>query len=999
MNDTLIPTSLYDLSQKSHACDLHKQFEDLHLSSEKSKVYDYAVGMRDLFAAVMIDKVATLEDVDDLTAQITGYEFAGKDDEFDAENQALKNKTKKLTFHLKRYLRSEKRQNLVTETQPIDINLGDIYKVSVQPQGLFISHINGTTYIEAVWYENKKAPAGLSDGNTMASQVEQWDQKFNGDHYDEDRLKYVPLYLKQYAMLNYVKEMLKSEYYWSKFNLKKGDHVVAVGASYFMEMKSNDEEDYDFFDGHSNIFAMKEDVTIGKLSNWVSDEDKIIADYCKFHVLGKSADTCSLKDCEYCDINASCRFQKAPVKKEELQTTSNASKDVKPTDSQQKLLDIRKGNHLCIARAGSGKTAMLVKLFKNLLDNGFAMNEIFMTTFTKNAVAEFKERLVEELPPEHLGWNINDTYINTFHGFALKLIEEHYEECGFTDVPKEVNVVDQARTIYDLVTKKRITGPAKLYELAWDNILNVVHVALTLFQAMAEHPEGMDEVSPTSFYKSYIFDHDLVTDSTITELMTIYDDYRKALKSKNIILFSDMEPLMQELVEKYPEYIEAYGFRAMILDEWQDSNNIQMNTVRLFNRLPTMELTVAVGDDGQSIYAFRNANVDNITHFNEKLGKPVNVINMLENWRSTSQILSFADTFLDLNQNKTADHAVAGRKETGIKPTVQGFHSSDDEYKDIVEKIKKYHSGGMNYSNMCFITFKNNDITRMTEYLAAEKIPYVLRNPIKYMDNSRVKAALALINNAYYAKDATTGFFAYLSAKYDGDLLTQLTAEEVDAELDALKETFSRIEEKDEQYQRVLLHSYLDAIRQDDEIYISWLDEYVYKYRNIEEELDFISDFQKFGAKMTKRVESEYDGVVLITAHSSKGLEWKVVFLSLTSMDQEILHRKKLINELEERRRLIYVAMTRARDILHISGLYFLPGTKSRSAKDGGVIYNQFVHELYDIAGNAYDPVDHVAEAAKLAKKQASYEKRKAKYHKNAFDNYSNNIPGQISFN
>lgn len=980
----LIPISLFDLKSKSHSCYRHRKFEDVEIVAAKNAAYENAIGMHDILKAVLWDRTATLDDIDDLTAQVTGYDAFDEDDEFDAEAKALKEKTVRKAFHYRRYCKDElgkRRKNLVEFLPTYTVNVGGIYGVTFKPQAVFVKGGNGfPATISAIWYEDKKAGTGISDTKTLEGEVEAFDKKNpEADKHDNARLKLCPMYLRQYILLKYVEELVQNKDFCQRNGLRDDDIVAAEGSCYFMEMKSKDLETSTFFeDGHSNISTLSENYKIGSPNQAPTELDDIFTAYAEAHLRGVAPEKCTADDCKYCGLNASCGFQKAPVQKETIETGKNKAK-FEPTKAQQKLLSIGEGNYLCIARAGSGKTAMLVKLFHNLLDSGMKPKEIFMTTFTNNAAAEFMNRLSEEVGGKY---SLAKAHISTFHGFALEVVKDNYRELGFTESPKEVNEVDKARIISSLVTKKKISGPKELYQWSYDGVLNVINVAIRLFDAIGEDPEGLTSPDGPEWYYKDCFGERLkgyVESATISELVEIYDEYCKRLREDNIILFSDMELMMHKVLDNHPGYLDRYGFKAIILDEWQDSNDVQMESVRRLKASPSVKLLVAVGDDGQSIYGFRNANIDNILSFGEKLGEKVETINMLENWRSTPEILEFADAFLDLNENKTEGRAVAGRKSFGIKPTINGYHSQESEYSEIVTKMKEYHEAGYDWSNMCFEAPTNAELTKMVEYLAKEGIPYVMRNPMKYSENSRVKAALAFIDNAYYHVDSTAGFFAYLAAKYDGEMLNIKTPEEITDEINKLKETYLYVDDIEEEVQREMLQKYLDELRKDDEIYISFLDEYLYKYRTIEDQLSFIEDFRKFGGRMAKRVDGNYDGVTLITMHSAKGLEWDVCFVTVTSADSLLLQSSKGEEELEEKRRLLYVAMTRARDILHVSGLFFIPGTKTRSKKEGGIVYNQFIKSLYEIAGKAYDPVDHEAEVKAKAAAKAAYEKRKKK--------------------
>jgi superfamily I DNA/RNA helicase len=243
-------------------------------------------------------------------------------------------------------------------------------------------------------------------------------------------------------------------------------------------------------------------------------------------------------------------------------------------------------------------------------------------------------------------------------------------------------------------------------------------------------------------------------------------------------------------------------------------------------------------------------------------------------------------------------------------------------------------------------------------------------NPLYLMENSRVKAALALCN-AFYEPQATRLYFTYMGAKYDGQLLEERTPDEIMEEVDAFRAEFSNMENLEFPEQQHALHQYLEAIRGTDEIYSYFL-ELLYNNPDFPSELQYSQDFQMYGKREEKKMEQKYEGAAICTAHSSKGLEWPVVFATVTKFDKKSLHRGHASdNAVEEVRRLLFVTMTRAREELYVTGQYKAYGTEAE-----GYTYNQFLEELYKIKGQAFDPVDHEAEAEKAAKEAAAKAKR-----------------------
>lgn len=163
----------------------------------------------------------------------------------------------------------------------------------------------------------------------------------------------------------------------------------------------------------------------------------------------------------------------------------------------------------------------------------------------------------------------------------------------------------------------------------------------------------------------------------------------------------------------------------------------------------------------------------------------------------------------------------------------------------------------------------------------------------------------------------------------------------------------------------------LEKIKGEDEIYSSFL-YMVYANEDLQSELEYIKNFQRFGGKAAKKMEQDYQGVVLTTAHSSKGLEWNHVFASLTGFDSKTAHISTHQEEREELRRLIFVTATRARDELFITGQYVAYGKKDDRT------YNQFLRECFEILDEAYNPVDPMEDMKKDARKKRARDRRLA---------------------
>ncbi len=226
----------------------------------------------------------------------------------------------------------------------------------------------------------------------------------------------------------------------------------------------------------------------------------------------------------------------------------------------------------------------------------------------------------------------------------------------------------------------------------------------------------------------------------------------------------------------------------------------------------------------------------------------------------------------------------------GGSTRVKGFFKKQDEYAWIADQIGELIDSGVQPEEIAFIAFTKNEISEMSAALSKNRIPWVMKNPLRLMENSRVKAALSLAM-AFYEPDATKCYSDYLVAQHDGDLIADMDDDAVTEAVEQLKDSFESMEDLPFDVQRVIFHQMLDDIKGDDEIYAHFLD-LVYANEDLQSELEYIRDFKRYGEKEEKRMEQKYEGVTLVTAHSSKGLEWKYVFNSVSKYDSEYLHKK-----------------------------------------------------------------------------------------------------------
>ena len=571
-------------------------------------------------------------------------------------------------------------------------------------------------------------------------------------------------------------------------------------------------------------------------------------------------------------------------------------------------------------------------------------------TFTDAGANEMKARIAKKCETRGLHVSGDDIQAMTFNTFAYRIVKDNFEDCGFTTKPMVVDDIRNSVIITQLLDENPVAGLDYLnYDVNSPNCLGALACAKKTFETIKETQDYdldllKDAASEKGFYR-------FVGSTGLSALLSLYEDYDKRLKEDNLLQFADQEPLMLGFLDRHPDYLDELGYRHIIVDEFQDSNDTQLEIIRRLISTKCFESLMVVGDDSQSIYGFRNTTPENILHFFEKIGKVGEDLYLTENRRSTPEILELANKINALNKDRV-DKDMIPVRESGKKPVVRGFHDKKTEYRYISERIKDLIDSGYQPEDIAFIAFKKTELVALGAELTQAGIPWVMMSPLPYMENANVKAALSLAE-AFYQPESDLLYFNYLVARYHGDIFHKKSMTELRLEVDEMKKTFMSIDQLEIPYQRVLFHKFLDALKEEDEIYQAFLD-LVYANEDLQSELEYIRNFSIYGKNAGKKMEQKYQGVVLTTAHSSKGLEWKAVFNSISGYDSASLHTSgpKHQKKVEEARRLLFVSMTRARDLLYITGQYVAYGPKDDRT------YNQFLREVFEAEDIPYCPVD-----------------------------------------
>ena len=598
----------------------------------------------------------------------------------------------------------------------------------------------------------------------------------------------------------------------------------------------------------------------------------------------------------------------------------------KLNDKQREAASQIDGSILILAGAGSGKTRTITYRIAHMIENvGISPYSILAVTFTNKAAKEMRER-VEEL----VGDVAKACTISTFHSFGMRLLRMYGKEVGY----------NSNFTIYDTDDQKRIVKAIlKGQNLSINGVKLTERDLVSMISKIKEQIKTLDEYSVMN-----------------KQIVEVYDKYNRALLESNAMDFSDILLNTYKLLQK-PEILEKVQnkYKYIMIDEYQDTNNLQYKIIDLIAR-KSSNLCV-VGDENQSIYGFRGANILNILNFETNYNN-AKIIKLEENYRSTTTILDAANELIK-NNKSSKDKKLWTQNGKGDLIKVLACDNARDEVSRIIEIIKRNHQNGIAYRDMTILYRTNAQSRLFEEGFLRYNIPHKVFGGISFYSRAEIKdiiAYLSIIVNPQdelnlqriinvpkrkvgekgiekiitYARENNLNLLEALSHIKEISGLTVVGKEKILEMYDIIKEL------KDLSYTETASYivqtlidkiKYIDYIKEnysDAEARIENIDEFknsILELENVVGELrlnEYLENVSLISA--TDDLEEKSDYVKLMTIHNSKGLEFPIVFL--VGFENEIFPGTRAMfeeKEMEEERRLCYVALTRAEKKLYLS--------------------------------------------------------------------------------
>ncbi len=601
-------------------------------------------------------------------------------------------------------------------------------------------------------------------------------------------------------------------------------------------------------------------------------------------------------------------------------------------EQQRAAVEFNSSPHMIVAGAGSGKTRVLTYKIAYLLDQGLAPTAILALTFTNKAAKEMKDRIVKLV-----GKKANKIWMGTFHSIFARILRAEATKIGY-----ETNF-----SIYDREDSVSLVN----------NCLQALNISIDSLNASSIQ-------SRISYLKNQMisaeeFSKHHATDLIQKKVAQIYIEYNKRLKENNSMDFDDLLLKPIELFSNHQRILSKYRgqFKYILVDEYQDTNKAQYELLKL---LTSSRIKICVvGDDAQSIYGWRGAEIKNMLNFEKDFSK-AKTFRLEQNYRSTGNILKAADSIIKNNSDQIVK-TLWTENNDGEELSLIRCTDEKDEAFQIAKQIKKEITSRKKSLNEIAILYRINSQSRaLEEALRREKIPYKIIGGVEFYRRKEIKDIVgylrvlanqddeeSLLRIMNYPQrgigNTSIGKMIDFSRKLNISLFTTMSR------VFEVIEVKERIQ-KNVKHFKLFLDKYIGLKNELSlfELTSALIDELgilrMYKeentqeslgrYDNVQELLSGIAEFTKSNPKATiddfladvslitglDQLSDEENSVTLMTIHASKGLEFPIVFITGCEEDIFPLAQKFDRNASDaEERRLFYVALTRAEEKVFIS--------------------------------------------------------------------------------
>lgn len=606
--------------------------------------------------------------------------------------------------------------------------------------------------------------------------------------------------------------------------------------------------------------------------------------------------------------------------------------------SQQAAVIYNEGSHLVIAGAGSGKTRVLTYKVAHLLEQGVAAGHILALTFTNKAAREMKSRICQLVGEERARY----LWMGTFHSIFSRLLRQEAQWLEYTHDYSIYDTTDSKSVIKHIIKDMQLDE--KVYKPS------VVHARISMAKNKLQSPN------------QYAADREyLMRDrfEKMQEMARVYAEYNRRLKAANAMDFDDILVNTYSLLNKFPEVAAKYQelFQYILVDEYQDTNRAQYMIIK---KLAEQHHRICVvGDDAQSIYSFRGADISNILNF-QKDYPEAQLFKLEQNYRSTQTIVNAANSLIRHNKGQIHKEVFSDLN-IGERLSLSTYMTDRDEAKAVANQVQRLAPSVYSYDDIA-IMYRTNAQSRVIEdELRQLNIPYRIYGGTSFYQRKEIKDALAYLrlvsnrddNEAFLRVvnyptrgigDTTVGRLMEASRLNKCSLMQVAIAPErmTDDLSAATQKKVSDFAHMIERFAEEMLTKDAYVFAQDvmtqtgilREAKSDTTPEGVARYENLEEMLSSIHEFcerrQQDGIDFTpitdflaevslltdqdEHLDDMQARVTLLTIHAAKGLEFRATMI--VGMEENLFPSafSQTLREIEEERRLLYVAITRSMD-------------------------------------------------------------------------------------
>ena len=632
-----------------------------------------------------------------------------------------------------------------------------------------------------------------------------------------------------------------------------------------------------------------------------------------------------------------------------LNSTINFEESLNP--QQLQAIYETDGPCLVLAGAGSGKTRVLIYRLAYLLKKGVSPKNILLATFTNRASKEMIHRAETLLKSD-----LSDLCAGTFHHIGHLVLRKEAYILGYSSNFTIVDSEDAKNLITECFEDLGVDRKNKMFPKKG--------IIYNIYSLAASSQQSIDQV----LFKFYVHLEEFT--SPIKQVISLYNTKKS---ETNVMDFTDLLTNWLKILQ-IPELCEKYSqtYQYVLIDEYQDTNRLQFEIIKLLSSCHKNIL--AVGDDAQSIYSFRAADINNLLNF-PKHFENKKIFKLQTNYRSSPEILSLANEIIKNNMNQFHKQLEAVCN-SGEIPHIVETKDVYQQARFVTQRSIELNREGIPLNEIAVLFRSRFQALELEMELLKRDVPYIIRGGLKFFEQSHIKDTISYLKITCNPKDEISfkraiclhngigrGFANKVWNKLNKEKKSLLEIErslpkkpqEGFAEFSDIYDSLKTIINPKEALKRILkfYRNYILVSFDNPNERILDLEELAKmgaNYPNILDFLNALGAFEDFKGERNNNPTGHENTLILSTIHQSKGLEWKVVFL-IGFCDSDFPHPKALVsqNSLEEERRLFYVATTRAKSILYIT----YPQTKYTFKN--GIISTQPSMFFYELPKHTYD--------------------------------------------